>query len=101
MDRGSVGVVAHTMTAEQARIVVLEDALEQAQNTVSFMHGCLTDPVYTYAYPDQTQHHLAEWAALVPVEPYCVHSRHHSDCESCQRHVAKMERLAEARRILG
>ena len=98
------------MTREEARIVLLEDALEQAQNTVSFMHGCLTDPAddtregfqgYSYAYPEQTLSHLAEWAALVPVRHYCVHSRHDPDCESCQAHIAKMKRLYEARAVLG
>lgn len=88
------------MTPEQARILILEDALEQAQNVVSFMHGCLTDPGYSYEYPEQTSRHLERWGQLVPVRRYCVHSVHKRDCPSCQEHLIKMGLLAEAERVL-
>ncbi len=87
---------------KMTRITLLEDALEQAQHTVSFLHGCLTDPTYSYAYPDQTLRHLKEWAELVPVSEGCFHSRMRpEDCESCRQHIAKMKRLAEAYDTLG
>jgi hypothetical protein len=61
------------MTKEEAKIIVLEDALRQAQSTVEFMHGCLTYPYenhpdggYYYAYPEHTLKHLEEWKNLAP-----------------------------------
>jgi hypothetical protein len=88
------------VTRDEARIVLLEQALEQAQNTVSFLHGCLTDPGYKYAYPEQTQRNLDEWAALVPRRPYCVHSFTVEGCESCAARVEGFERRAEAITVL-
>ena len=86
-----------TMNKLQARIVILEDALIQAQHTVEFLHGCLTDDHYRYEYPEQTVRRLREWAILVPAPEGCAHSVHKSDCESCVAHVAYQARMIEAR----
>lgn len=89
------------MTDDEARIVLLEDALQQAQNTVEFMHGCLTDKTYKYAYPEMTFSNLAEWGKLAPRPAmYCAHSRRQLDCPSCQTHVAYMDRKFEAIRVV-
>lgn len=89
------------MTVEEARIIVLEDALRQAQNTVNFLHGCLTDPQFSYAYPEMTLSNLEHWSKLAPVPPGCAHGRHHEDCEPCQAHIARSQQLAEAKGVLG
>lgn len=34
------------MTPEQARIIILENALVQAIHTIEFLHGCLMQPSY-------------------------------------------------------
>lgn len=89
------------MTVEQARLIILEDALRQAQNTVQFLHGCLTTPaVFQYAYPHMTEQHLAQWAALVPPHDGCAHSRHHNDCAACVTHRETHLRLREAHAVL-
>lgn len=80
----------------QDRIEELEEALHQAQGTVEFLHGCLTDPVgYSYDYPEQTIEHLARWAELAPCPPMCVHSRTTPGCESCEDHVRRVRARAE------
>lgn len=102
------------MTVQEARIVVLEDALRQAQNTVEFLHNCLVNPVdptkkglqgYSYGYPEHTVQELKEWKALCPrvqdsVRP-CYHSMNKKDCPSCQMHHKQRMELFEARKVLG
>lgn len=89
------------MNADQARIVLLEDALEQAQHTVSFLHGCLTSDGYKYAYPEQTIRHLERWEALVPLRKLCVHSFTAEGCESCAARNERFARIAEAHEVLA
>jgi hypothetical protein len=85
-----------------ARILLLESALHQAQNLVEFLHGCLTDPKYQYAFPDQTAYDLAEWGKLAPRPDFlCVHSRHDPECTSCQEHVNRMTAMAKANSVLA
>ncbi len=102
------------MTPQEARIVLLEDALRQAQHTVEFLHNCLVNPVdknrkgfqgYSYGYPDQTIAHLKEWNELVPlvedsVKP-CFHSMIKKDCPSCQEHHRLRLQRFEAKKVLG
>lgn len=90
------------MTKEEARAIMIEQELDQARNTISFMHGCLTREDHSYAYPEQTIKHLENIDALLgPTEHYCVHSIHKPDCESCQRHIEWMSLRHEAREVLG
>ena len=93
------------MSQEQEdRIADLEDALHQAQRTISFMHGCLTDPKYRYAYPEQTLKLLEEFHKLAPAPRGCFHSirPRNTDCPDCRdsldRAIKKRERN-ERRRI--
>ena len=89
------------MTTYEARIIVLEDALRQAQNTVKFLHGCLTDPEgHSYEYPERTADRLKTWAELVPLKPSCHHSCIKEDCTACQIHRADRALLMEARYVL-
>lgn len=89
------------MTPEQARIVLLEDALIQACHTVSFLHGCLTSDRFKYSYPEQTAAHLQEWKALVTIPSGCHHSRFHENCEACKDHAKRRAALEEANKVLS
>ena len=90
------------MNAQEAKIIILEDALRQAQNTVEFLHGCLTDPKgFNYAYPSHTLVYLKEWDQLAPRSPYCIHSFFKEDCEGCIVFRADRAQLYEARKTLG
>ncbi len=92
------------MTPEEARIVLLEQALDQACNTIGFMHGCLTDDKhYGYAYPEHTAKHLEAFRLLAPERESCVHSmtmQHVDDCPGCQAHVKWATERAEAYELL-
>ena len=88
------------MTPDQARIVLLEDALVDAQHLVEFLHGCLMDTNYSYAYPQHTQERLDEWRALAKPLRGCPHSFHRADCPACREHAAWLKRHHEARRVL-
>lgn len=92
------------MTKDKARIVLLEDALEQARNTIQFMHGCLTHPPqYYYAYPEHTEQMVEQINALVPERKYCMHSalRNNEDCESCAQRIERHTLRHEAEQILN
>jgi len=100
------------MTEQEARIVVLEDALKQAQNTVEFLHNCLVNPVdrdkktgclgYSYKHPDHTLQELKKWKMLAPrLGKHCYHSSNEPDCEVCQVNHKERIRLYEARKALN
>lgn len=91
------------MTRDEAKIVLLEDALRQAQHTVEFMHGCLTEPErYSYMYPDMTLREVERWAKLAPPFKFCVHSKMRTqDCEACEHHYQQMLIRSEACDVLG
>lgn len=94
------------MTDQEARIVILENALREAQNTVEFLHCCLTNPSngkmngclnhpsngkmnggYSYEYPGYTLTCMEYWAKIAPRVPeVCFHSMNVPDCKSCQEH---------------
>lgn len=62
---------------------VLRHELAQACGTIEFLHGCLTDPVYKYAYPQQSLDHLKTIRALAAGGPECsagLSSRHTGPC---------------------
>ena len=73
------------MTKEEARIVLLEQAVMQAQNTIEFLVGCITEPgMYRYGYPKQTEQFLEELGKLVPRPKMCPHSGFKEGCEGCE-----------------
>lgn len=73
------------MTRQEARMILLEDALEHAVGQVEFLHGCLTDPEgYNYLYPWMSDNIIKEARKLVSsAHAPCVHSRITKGCESC------------------
>lgn len=89
------------MTPDQARIVLLESELRQAQSTVEFLHGCLTSTHYRYAYPDQTLDRLKEWEELAPRDEFCAHSVEKPGCVACQKGRERRKQIYEAKEILG
>ena len=89
------------MTKDQAKIILLENALNEAQNTVEFLHGCLTSSNYSYNYPAQTLSNLKNWYELVPKSKGCVHSFDRLDCPECQDRKGRSKQLTEARKILS
>jgi hypothetical protein len=90
------------MTDEEAKLVLLEQALEQAISTIEFLNGCLLEPTqYNYAYPEQTQQKLTEFKKLIVINPRCIHSMYVSECESCQSRSKKWEQKEAAVNILN
>jgi len=90
------------MTKEEARIVLLEQALSQAICTIRFLDGCLREPgMYKYGYPDQTERHLDEMLELVGEPQLCFHSMDVLDCPSCQDRVKRFRDRDEAEKVLG
>jgi hypothetical protein len=93
------------MTADQARIVFLEDALDQAVHTIEFLHGCLTEDSFSYSYPEQTAREIAEFRQLVPARTLCVHSvdarQRGVDCPGCAAREAYWQRRAQAHEALA
>ena len=63
--------------------------LEQALNKIEFLHGCLTDPTYKYAYPEMTLEHIERLQKIVGPRYYCVHSNIQPDCPGCQEGIKK------------
>jgi len=71
----------------RAREILLSQALEQAQHTVEFIHGCLVEPEhYKFAYPEHTARQLEKWARLAPKREGCHHSFWHEGCSECDAH---------------
>lgn len=86
------------MTPEQARIVILEDALIQAYFTISFLHAGLTNEKFKYRHPEQTVGRLVAWSEIVSI-PVCCHSMPQEDCESCQDSARRRKLLCEAKEL--
>lgn len=89
------------MTPEEARTVLLERELDQAAHTISFLHGCLTDDGYQYAYPEQTARHLERIRALVPEGRLCVHSVMTEGCAACVAGARRRALWAEAESVVS
>jgi hypothetical protein len=90
------------MTKDEARIVLLEQALFQAISTIEFLDGCLLYPKrYRYSYPKQTQDRLREFEKLVKPKEFCVHSMTVPDCPGCQQRVLEFIKRDEALKTLG
>lgn len=81
---------AATITRED----VIEAMLIQAVATIEFLHGCLTNPIYSYDYPGQTVKHLADFSDVLPEQFFCVHSVTQSDCPSCAQGARYREVMA-------
>ena len=88
------------MTPEQAKIVILEDALIQAHHTVSFLHGCLTNEKFRYYHPEQTYRSLHAWSQIVSIPEVCVHSVYKEDCKSCQSAFLRHKLLCQAKGLI-
>ena len=90
------------MTPQEARIFLLECALMQAQHTISFMHGCLTNPeMYKYTYPDQTVDRLKWFETLAKPDEGCFHSSGaEPGCMECQKATEKRRKYREAMAVL-
>lgn len=102
------------MTYEEARIILLEGALRQAQHTCRFLHDCLVQlPPATwtdsnipsggskYSYPEQTLCRLDEWERLAPLPSACYHSMTKENCPSCQDRVRRNRLEHEAKRVVA
>jgi hypothetical protein len=86
----------------EAENELLRAALHQAQWTVEFLHGCLTQPsLYSYNYPIHTMTQLAEWHALSPPPDLCPHSRFDPECRPCVAGREWQKALAKARAVVA
>lgn len=77
------------------RIMKLEDGIEQAIHTIEFLHGCLTDPSYKYAYPEQTLDRVKYLEALYNRQGGCAHSMRKRDCPNCVERVERHKKMEE------
>lgn len=78
------------------RIMELEDAIEMAQHTIEFMHGCLTSPDrYKYAYPEHTLLNLEKLRNLYIPKEGCIHGVFHKDCDACNEKVNRIKKKVE------
>lgn len=101
------------MTYEEARIILLEAELVQAQHTCRFLHDCLISlppqpeeipPAsggFRYAYPEQTLARLDKWEALAPLPPACYHSMTKENCPSCQARIRRARLEHEAKKTVA
>jgi len=96
------------MTKEEARLILLEHAVEQSQNTIDFMHQCLMDigstrnGKHVYTYPGHTTEFLKELCELVPPKKeICFHSMTVPGCKSCEHGSKWRKDRYEARKTLG
>lgn len=112
------------MTPDQARIILLEDALIQSYHTISFLHGCLINPSpitpiwwnrlmvwvgfwrtkgcrYSYSFPDQTVQGLKAIEQLVTIPESCLHSIRHPSCPRCAASIERSRLRTRARAVLG
>ena len=89
------------MTTDEARLILMEDALVQSYHTISFLHGCLTSPGFSYDYPEQTLQRLKRITDLVGIPKTCFHSRKHDECESCRESVERRSKVSQAQSVLA
>lgn len=89
------------MTEQEARLVMLTQAVQQAQHKIEFMHGCLTAENFEYAYPEMTASFLAHLAELAPKQPMCVHSKTERGCPGCEARLEAWRLRGEAERVLA
>ena len=88
------------MNKDKAYSILLEDQLEQAYNTIEFLHGCLTDPQYKYAYPEQTMQRLEKIASLININNnYCVHSNFVESCDGCKHRIETWDKVQQAKGV--
>jgi hypothetical protein len=88
------------MRRDEAYTALLENELRQARETIRFMHGCLTNDKYKYAYPEMTDEQIASITRLVPDDDiWCVHSIYKVDCQGCQQHIRRMTKRHEAKKV--
>ena len=88
------------MNKDEAKIVLLEDSLEQSYYTIRFLHECLTNEA-TYGYPVQTLDRLEKIAVLINLHEYCYHSFYNKGCPGCEEHLAWSKQKNEARKVLN
>lgn len=82
------------MSSPPVREEVLEVMLGQAVSTIEFLHGCLTDPIYRYDYPEQTERHLVDFKTALPERIFCIHSITQPGCEGCEQGSRHREVMA-------
>ncbi len=88
------------MTKEEAKIILLEQALFQAILTIEFLDSCLLSPNFYYSHPEQTQDLLKEFKKLVKKKELCIHSEFVPDCKSCNQRIEERNKREEALKIL-
>lgn len=86
---------------KELRMMELEDGIAQAQHTISFMHGCLTDPMYKYAYPEHTLESLQKLNDLYAPLEGCGHSMRKKDCPNCVNRMNRNNKMEQLRKEIG
>jgi hypothetical protein len=76
----------------------LEAYLYSALSLIEFLHGCLTEEVYEYAYPESTLDFMKDVEKFLPDRPeWCFHSKFKSGCPSCEFGAEMRKRFASVR----
>jgi hypothetical protein len=92
------------MTTEEARIVILEDALIQSHCIIDFLHKCLTSKdTHIYQYPEHILKHIEYLKSIIEMPKHCHHSYYAPDrgkeCKPCEESRNHKLRLEEARNV--
>ena len=89
------------MTKEKAKIILLEQSLDDAIHTIEFLEKCILLPDnYVYTFPEQTQMKLKEYRTLVNYKEICFHSIDNVNCKGCQNRKKEFIKRQEALKIL-
>jgi hypothetical protein len=92
------------MTTEEARIIVLEDALIRAHSITEFLHNCLTNKeTYIYQYPEHILKYIEYLESLITIPNLCYHSYYAPDrgqeCKPCEENRERRIKLKEAKDV--
>ena len=91
----------------QLYILNLEDAVDQGQNTIEFLHACLLQhknptirPRSEYIYPEMTVAELKRMEKVHKRQPGCGHSMFSKGCQSCEYRVERYKLKAQLTAIV-
>ena len=90
------------MTHEDARLIILEDALIHSYRIIGFLHNCLTEENFSYEYPENTLKYIEYLESLIVIPNLCHHSYYAPDrgeeCKPCEEREKHRSELKEAKR---
>jgi len=88
------------MNKIEAENILLKDLLFKCKYTISFLHSCLTDTQYEYAYPEQTIKVLQTLQKNLGTRKLCSHSFYDLKCDSCKERYKYDIKLNKAKKVM-